>query len=86
MAENVLCEHSSNSGVKIEYVGRHELLKCLVCHRLSVAVNMFTAKLARDVLIKISLACNCKDCYSKQNIKFIIDKQEQKLFECKHAS
>ena len=51
MAENVLCEHSFNSGVEIEYVGRHELLECLVCHRLSAAVNMFTAG-AQDVLVK----------------------------------
>ena len=60
MAENVLCEHSSNSSAKIEYVGRHELLECLVCHRLSVAVNMFTAELKM-----CQLKFNCKGCYSK---------------------
>ena len=67
MAENVLCEHSSNSGTEIEYVGRHELLECLVCHQLSAAVNMFTAEHA-DVLIKNSIACNSKGCYFKLKI------------------
>ena len=43
VVENVLCEHSLTLCTEIDYVGRHELLECLVCHRLSAAVNMFTA-------------------------------------------